>query len=89
MKRAKIMLTSIVVLAIVSGALAFKANSKFDTTFCYLTTVGNPAGGTCTTTSFTNSKTSTTGSRYWYITKEAGIPCDQHACVVSTSLVKE
>jgi len=88
MKRAKIMLTAVAVLAVVGGALAFKANTKFTKTYCILTTVNNPSGGTCTG-QFVNSKTSTTGSRYWYIEKPTGQNCNTQSCLVSTSIVAE
>jgi len=43
MKKIKIMLTSIAVVAVVSGALAFKAHNRLGNWFC-----SSVSGGTCT-----------------------------------------
>lgn len=52
MKRIKIMLTSIVVLAGVGGALAFKANAVRNIGFCISATVNMLGVRTCTITTF-------------------------------------
>lgn len=87
MKRAKIMLTAIAVLAIVGGALAFKANTKFANSYCILTTAQTPAK--CTS-EIINSKffevlPVAPVVTYYYITKNLGDVCTQKDCLVSTS----
>jgi hypothetical protein len=48
MKKAKIMLLSVAVVAVVGGALAFKANSKFNRAYCYrIDPVAGPCQGGC------------------------------------------
>ena len=49
MKRAKIMLTAITVLAVIGGALAFKANTFQSKQLFYITTTNDIGGTTCTT----------------------------------------
>ncbi|OQP67792.1 hypothetical protein [Niastella populi] len=91
MKKAKIMLTVIAVLAVVGGALAFKANKKFNTNYCILTTAGS--AGTCTgeilgyrlATAIDQNKVT-----YYYTTKNQGDVCTQKNCPTpSTSFAKE
>lgn len=48
MKRAKMMLLAIAVLATVGGALAFKAQKLGSTKYCYLTTDSQPNKIDCT-----------------------------------------
>jgi len=89
MKRAKIMLTFIVVLAVLGGTLAFKANRKFNNHYCILTT--DVATGQCTdelvgrffVVGRPNPVT------YYYTTKTAGDNCLLKDCTVSTSFVAE
>ena len=58
MKKAKLMLTAITVLAIAGGALAFKAKN-FIKNFCYTTTNLIQVGHTTCPVSFTDAKTTT------------------------------
>ncbi|WP_081146145.1 hypothetical protein [Niastella vici] len=69
MKKAKLMLTGIAILAIVGGALAFKAKSAFSTQFCTSTT-----SGTCVS-SFQNGKTATSGTRTYYVVTDDPTAC--------------
>lgn len=81
MKRAKIMLMSIAVLATVGSALAFKVAKKGTTTYCYLeTTVApNPAiKGTCP--NVINSAKGNVGTKYFYTTLEASNCSQQDDC---------
>jgi hypothetical protein len=87
MNYTKILILTLIVLATISGTWAFEVNKIFGEIYCVLTTVGNPDGGICTST-FINSKTATTGSRYWYATWYTD-QCNQYACNVSTSFRKE
>jgi hypothetical protein len=48
MKKAKIMLLTIAVIATVGTALAFKVNKFGSDTYCYLTTSSQPEVGECT-----------------------------------------
>lgn len=84
MKLAKIMLTAIAVLAVVGGALAFKANKRFISNYCILTTVQKPNGGVCTG-DYLNAKTTVLPtSSYWYTTKNIGDACNQKLCTVNS-----
>ena len=68
MKRAKIMLISITVLAIVGGALAFKTK-KFITSYCYTTTNHLDANHTSCPFSLQSSKSTILGASeflYYY-----------------------
>ena len=47
MKKFKIMLLSFAILAVVGGALAFKASTKFTFDYCVTNTVPTPLGFTC------------------------------------------
>jgi len=91
MKRAKVMLTAIAVLAVVGGALAFKANNKFNKTYCVLTTDGT-TGGSCTS-EIANSKffvaPASNQVTWYYTTKLAGDACTAKQCTVSTSFITD
>ena len=50
MKRAKIMLLTIAVIATVGTALAFKVSKFNPNGYCFLTTSSQPATGACTST---------------------------------------
>jgi len=90
MKKAKIMLTAITVLAIVGGALAFKAK-KFDTNYCTTAVVAGHAPGKCILP-LANAQFNSAVSRVYYT-----ITIDQTKCssanlncaAVSTSLAAE
>jgi hypothetical protein len=72
MKRIKIMLMSLTVLAIVGGALAFKSHKVFDS-FCYgvkVPTVSPPAQSACP--NFTDASTSE-GTELFYAKPAASI----------------
>jgi hypothetical protein len=58
MKRAKIMLVAIAVLATVGGALAFKAQKFGNVKYCYTTTDSRPEAKDCTV-EFTGTFTTT------------------------------
>lgn len=47
MKKAKLMLLSIAVIAIVGGALAFRVEKTGSSRYCYVTTDTQPAIGSC------------------------------------------
>ena len=61
MKKAKLMLTGIAVLAVVGAALAFKAKSTFNTSYCTSNT-----SGTCPNF-ISGKKPGTTGTRIYYV----------------------
>lgn len=72
MKKAKLMLTGIAVLAVVGGALAFKARTD-QGSFCILTTQGNAIGDPATST-FVNAEFA--GPRtYYYAVKPTNLTC--------------
>jgi len=68
MKKAKIILIIITVLATVGGALAFKANKKFSEIYCIGTTISNPVHF-CTGTTLSK-PTSGVGRTYYYTTQK-------------------
>jgi len=92
MKKAKLLLTIIAVLAVVGGALAFRANQKFTRTFCILTTDAPPGDDRCTN-QIDNSKFFAAGGTnpitYSYTTKNIGDICNQKHCPVSTSFITD
>jgi hypothetical protein len=61
MKKAKLMLTSIAILAVVGGALAFKAKSAYTSKFCTSTTSGTCPGA------FAAGQAGGTGTQYYYV----------------------
>lgn len=82
MKRAKIMLMSIAVLATVGTALAFKVVKKGNTSYCYLTTTVAPgiAKGKCP--DLITSATAATGvTAYYYTTLTASSCAQQASCI--------
>jgi len=93
MKRAKLLLTIIVVLAVVSGALAFKANQRFTKSFCVLTTDGAPLGGGTCKNEIENSKYFAAGGTnqitYYYTLKNVGDNCSMKNCTSSTSFITD
>jgi len=78
MKKAKIMLIAIAVLATVGGALAFKANKKFSEIYCIGTTISNPDQALTRTT--LSKPTTGAGFTYYYTTLKAN---GQHVVVFS------
>jgi hypothetical protein len=76
MKRTKIMLTAITVIAVVSGALAFKVKSSPDFTICTTTTKGicNPISLPNKTAQLVNV------TAFYYTVKPAGQACSQVQC---------
>ena len=81
MKKAKVILTSIAVLAVVGGALAFKANTKFTENYC----TGTVSGGSCTTQSFGyRVNTGGTASSY-YVKLLSGNSCSGQTCGTASS----
>jgi len=73
MKRAKVMLTGIAILAVVGGALAFKAKNS---DFCVLESSGGT--GTCTA-SFHGKITTATGATSYY-TAAIATDCTTQTC---------
>ena len=77
MKKVKVMLAGIAVLAVIGGAFAFKAKSAFGTTL--YTTVGSvaPAAGACTVqrSNATTTTTPQTGQASVYYTVDAPGDC--------------
>jgi hypothetical protein len=88
MKKAKIMLVAIAVLATVGGALAFKA-AKFGVhKYCYLTTNSQPPKGQCTafTVNALMQPRNIGGSQtYFYITTEDVELCEDAICTTSAA----
>ncbi|MEP7377774.1 MAG: hypothetical protein ABI675_30520 [Chitinophagaceae bacterium] len=78
MKRAKIMLMTIAVFAIVGTALAFKVAKKGTTTYCYLKTKSQPPQGGCT--GEINLATAAAGITEYFWTKKTAPNCSQLAC---------
>ncbi len=75
MQKVKIMLSAITVLAVVGGALAFKAKT-FGAVYCYRTTQGG--AGRCTagiTTSFCVPMANTPARTYFYTTTTNATAC--------------
>jgi hypothetical protein len=77
MKKAKIFLSAFAVLALVAGALAFKA-SKGSTIFC-TTTTGHTAGTTACPASFFSTYDVTTGTQDKFCTVTDNTTCAQKA----------
>jgi hypothetical protein len=72
MKKAKIMLIAIAVFAVVGGALAFKANTKFLEVYCIKTTLNNSDKFCNAQTVFTRpAEIGETGLTYYYTTQKA------------------
>lgn len=89
MKRAKIMLIAIVALASVGGALAFKANKKYNIEFCTLRTqdFANPTTTKCVEAVLISKKAVATDpnpTTYYYTIKQVD-DCRQANCTSSTS----
>jgi hypothetical protein len=77
MKKAKIMLMSIAILATVGTALAFKVAKKVQSTYCYLQTTSDPGPGkVCPNTIETVTAEGDTDIQYYYTTLTA-IDCSQ------------
>jgi hypothetical protein len=70
MKKAKLLLTGIAVLAIVGGALAFKAKSAFNKNYCTSDT-----SGTCP--NFASAKKGGTSGTIIYYVTTAGTDCSE------------
>jgi hypothetical protein len=68
MKKAKIMLSAIAIVAVVAGAFAFKAKTSYNPNRIYYTTVTAGGLGTCalSTTGFTTVPTSQAGATIYY-----------------------
>jgi hypothetical protein len=87
MKKAKIMLVAIAVLATVGGALAFKASKAYSFDYC-VRTIDDQATTLCTTT-IANSRTvnlGETGNLYYYTIKPATAECEDITCSTTTTL---
>ena len=87
MKKVKVMLVSIGVLAVVGGALAFNA-AKFTTKFC--TAPQNDASGKCPN-GLVSSSTSGTGTIYKYVLTSNTSNCAsaKPACNSTTTFIDE
>lgn len=78
MKRAKVMLLSIAVLATVGGALAFKAKKYGETKYCYLVAENQPSAGQCTSTiQNATAVARTTGSKLFYTVTSDLTKCNE------------
>lgn len=90
MKRAKMMLIAIAVLATVGGALAFKANKAFGFDYC-IRTIDIPEGTQCPDElinyKFKQNETQNLVT-YFYTTK-VGEDCLQEECTVTTTFAPE
>lgn len=88
MKRARIMLIAIAVLATVGGALAFKASKKFADNYCVLTT--QPGLRTTCSTWSINFKAvdAPPGTSFYYITTTSTLDCTKNiVCTTTKSLI--
>jgi hypothetical protein len=72
MKKAKLMLTGIAILAVVGGALAFKAKTAFGFKYCYSTT-----SGTCNLGDANYKIDAATGTQYYYVVTNDVSKCNQ------------
>ena len=77
MKRAKIMLMSIAVLATVGTALAFKVAKKGDFTYCYLQTTVNPGAGQGACPNTITKALAIDGTTQYYYTLRTATSCSQ------------
>jgi hypothetical protein len=78
MKRAKIMLMTIAVVATVGTALAFKVNKLGDTRYCYAETTVQP--NNCEEKTISNAK-AVSGTGIFYTVKGSGVTnCTSLAC---------
>ena len=95
MKKAKVMLMLIAVLAVVGGALAFKAK-KFSIKYCYATTVNNAAKTCNANIAFSKPGEVAPGFTYYYTTlKSDGVTpvdvigdCPSTACPSTTLTIE-
>lgn len=83
MKKVRIMLTAIAILAVVGGALAFKAGTNPNTRYCYKT---GTAVGTCTTTAPVDF-TANSGSGIRYTTTSNVSNCTTLNCPTAANTV--
>lgn len=86
MKKAKMLLSAIAVLAVVGGALAFKANTKFANQYC-TTNIDPQSGGFCSI--LRQNVTTTTDNSFpqlWYTVKPAAGCQSDGPCQPSTFL---
>ena len=83
MKKAKVMLLTIAVMASVGTALAFKAHKFGNDTYCYLTTTQQPTVGQCTD-EISGAQALPTGSGVYFQLKPAN-GCSEAACEAKTS----
>lgn len=86
MKRARIMLVAIAIMAIISGALAFKTSKKYADNYCILTT--QPGLRTTCSTWLVNFKTTDpqfVGIRYYYTTTTSTLDCPKNVICTGTS----
>jgi hypothetical protein len=90
MKKAKIMLVAIAVLAAVGGTLAFKASKAFGFDYCYRATTDNST--TSCTDDIIGYRTVQEGQpfqvEYYYTLKDVE-NCALISCTVSSTLTKE
>lgn len=78
MKRTKLILTAVGVLAIVGSAVAF--NGKFAARYCIA-----PSSGACT--SEVGATQAGQGSFTWAVLKTPNVPCNQHSCTSQIRLL--
>ncbi|MDR3716745.1 MAG: hypothetical protein P4L51_28390 [Puia sp.] len=90
MKKAKIMLTGIAVLAVVGGALAFKAKMSTSPAYCYLS---SNTEGTCTAfidAHLSSFKDNGATPVYYYATTTNTASCGSAQCdIAATTIVAE
>lgn len=87
MKKAKIMLLSIVVFAVVGAALASKSIQKFSYDYCVLTTVNLQGRTTCSTYvwSFKTTEPGFSGWTFYYVTTTNRNLCTRDVVCTFTS----
>lgn len=86
MKKAKIFLSAFAVLALVAGALAFKANKLSGVVYCGTTNGATPNTTACTIFSpSTYALNSTSGSSYCTISTSTGSTCSDRANAPTTN----
>jgi hypothetical protein len=80
MKKAKMLLSAIAVLAVVGGALAFKANTKFRTDYCTTNVDPGTANKCSILLEASTTTTSSTPDQFWYTIKPSNgcsnLPCN-------------
>lgn len=79
MKKARIMLIAIAILATVGGGLAFKVKKVGDDKYCYLITNLQPPVGGCTSTAENKVIASPVGGGYYTTTTDLN-KCNAIAC---------